>query len=96
MSIGDDELVIRFIEVVNDSRCPTGVQCIWAGEVSVKVEIEYKSQTKSMILTQSGSGESETRFLDYMISFDVQPYPEAEKQLKDADYQLLLVVTRDP
>lgn len=96
VSLADDELVLRFVEAVNDSRCPTGVQCIWAGEVSVKVGIEYQGQTKSMVLTQSGSSESDTRLLDFRISFDVQPYPEAEKQLKAADYRLCLVVTRDP
>jgi len=95
VSLADDELVIRFVEVATDSRCPTGVQCIWAGEVSVKVEIEYQGQTKSMILTQSGSSESVKQILNFKISFDVQPYPEANKQLKAADYRLHLVVTRD-
>ena len=95
VSLADDELVIRFVEVVNDSRCPTGVQCIWAGEVSVKVEIEYQGQAKSMVLTQSGASESASQLLDFKISFDVQPYPTADKQLKAADYRLSMVVTRD-
>lgn len=94
VSLDDDVLAMRFVEVVNDSRCPTGVQCVWAGEVSVKVEIEYQGQTKNMVLTQSGSSESQTQLLDFKIVFGVQPYPEAEKQLKSDDYRLRLIVTR--
>lgn len=94
-SLNDNELIIRFLEIVNDSRCPTDVQCIWAGEVSVKVEIEYQGQTKSMIMTQSGSNESDTQILNFKISFDIQPYPIDEKQLKPDEYRLSLIVTQN-
>lgn len=91
----DESLEIRFVEVVNDSRCPTGVQCIWAGEVSVKIEINYQDQQKSMVLTQSGSSDAQTLFLDYTIAFAIQPYPEAQKPIKAKDYRLHLVVTKE-
>lgn len=33
------DLSIRATEVVEDSRCPTDVQCVWAGRVVVRTEI---------------------------------------------------------
>lgn len=33
------DLSIRAMQVVEDSRCPTGVQCVWAGRVIVRTEI---------------------------------------------------------
>lgn len=33
------DLSIRATQVVEDSRCPTGVQCVWAGRVVVRTEI---------------------------------------------------------
>ena len=33
------DLSIRATRVVEDSRCPTGVQCVWAGRVVVRAEI---------------------------------------------------------
>ena len=33
------DLTIRATQVVEDSRCPTGVQCVWAGRVVVRTEI---------------------------------------------------------
>ncbi|MBM0103237.1 hypothetical protein JM946_00695 [Steroidobacter sp. S1-65] len=31
------ELQVEFVRVVQDSRCPTDVTCVWAGEVEVEV-----------------------------------------------------------
>lgn len=33
------DLSIRATEVVEDSRCPTGVQCVWVGRVVLRTEI---------------------------------------------------------
>ncbi len=33
-----DGLTVQLLEI-NDSRCPAGVQCIWAGELSARLEI---------------------------------------------------------
>jgi hypothetical protein len=91
-----ESLELRFVKVVNDSRCTTGVTCIWAGEVSSLVELSYQGQKQNMVLTQSGSSPAETIFLDYKLSFNVEPYPEAGKPIKDADYRLHLVIERKP
>lgn len=33
-----DSSALRYVRVVNDSRCPPGVQCIWAGDAEVAFE----------------------------------------------------------
>ena len=30
-----DHSTLRYVRIVNDSRCPPGVQCIWAGDAEV-------------------------------------------------------------
>jgi len=92
----DEQFELRFVEVVNDSRCPKGVQCIWAGEVSSLVELGIQGQQKSLVLTQSGSDQAENKVLDYNITFDVQPYPEASKTIRNKDYRLRVMVTKVP
>ena len=93
-----EELKIRFIEVINDSRCPTGVVCIWEGQVSCLVEITYNESLNRLVLTQPGlSGQSsETDFKEYQITFNVKPYPEAGKKIPDRDYRLEMVITKKP
>lgn len=34
----DQDLKFRVTKVLNDSRCPEGSQCIWAGRVSIEIE----------------------------------------------------------
>ena len=33
-----DSSALRYVRVTNDSRCPPGVQCIWAGDAEVAFE----------------------------------------------------------
>ena len=41
--ISSEGFYLKLKNVLNDSRCPEGVTCIWAGEVSVVVEV-YKDK----------------------------------------------------
>ena len=93
-SIPGEALKIRFLQILNDSRCPAGVTCIWAGEVSSLVEITYLDSPNRMVLTQPGSGPAKSAFNGYDIAFDVQPYPEAGKQIPDRDYRLQLTIDK--
>lgn len=37
--LADQKINIRFKNVVQDSRCPEGVNCIWAGAATVNIEV---------------------------------------------------------
>ena len=91
-----EELEIEFLEVSGDSRCPANVECIWAGEVSCLVEITYSGSTYRMMLTQPGltDDHSNKTFQDYLISFRVDPYPEAGKEIARDDYRLRLTISK--
>lgn len=93
--LNSDDLTVKFVKIVSDSRCPTGVQCIWAGEVSSLIEISYQNQKKEMVLKLLGSGEGNDLFTDYKISFTVEPYPEYGKELKAEDYRLHLTISKE-
>jgi hypothetical protein len=34
-----DGLTVRPLEVLEDSRCPASVQCVWAGRVRIRAEV---------------------------------------------------------
>ena len=92
ISLTGEPLQIKFVEIVSDSRCPTGVVCVWAGEAAAMVEITFKDSTVSKVLIQPGSSEGTADFDRYTFKFKVQPYPEAGKQIKNQDYRLLITV----
>jgi len=95
--IAGENLEIKFIDVMEDSRCPTGATCIWAGRVSVKVEIKDSDGSYEMALVQSGLSDEyavET-YKDYKISYKVIPYPELGIDIGREDYRLQLTISLD-
>ena len=97
-SVAFENFRIEFIEVVQDSRCPTGVNCIWAGEVVILVDlyedgkkIERKKITlNTKIGLQNRIGNlffSEAMSLSVL---NVLPHPNAKNKTQSNAYYLLL------
>lgn len=87
---------IKFLEVVEDSRCPKGVECIWAGRAIVKVEITSngKKEEKNLIMGQVRQGEEKNTTLfsskDFMVKgLTLNPYP-AIPQTENIEYVLVV------
>ncbi len=93
--ITSESMIVKFIEVTEDSRCPKGVECIWAGRVSCEVEIVKDGVSNRIILTQTGLTDNTEvyTYQNYTIVSYVLPYPEAGKPIAKSDYRLSLTVT---
>ncbi len=97
-----DNVSIKFIEVLEDSRCPKEVTCIWMGRARVLVEIsenEKSPQQKTLILGQIKQGESKNKILfsgEEMIIKGVMlsPYPTLEIKGNKDTYALLIDVDK--
>ncbi|HQX54844.1 MAG TPA: hypothetical protein PLP07_02870 [Pyrinomonadaceae bacterium] len=50
------KLKVKFISVTEDSRCPEGAQCIWAGNAKVQVEISVPNGEKKTFEFNTGTG----------------------------------------
>ncbi len=68
----DDEITISLVKVM-DSRCPENTNCIWAGELSVQLEITNKNKVATHTLTVPAVGtrnqKSEININDLHLSF---------------------------
>jgi hypothetical protein len=96
-SIEGEDLAVRFVEVIGDSRCPEGAVCIWAGEVSCLLEITHANVVNEKVLVQPGTSEPpKTDFADYEITYDVQPYPRVGEQINKDDYRLVMTISKKP
>lgn len=38
-----DRIEIKFTDLVEESRCPPGAQCVWQGQVAVKLRLDKKT-----------------------------------------------------
>ncbi len=95
VSIASDKLSVKFLDVTEDSRCPKGVTCIWAGQVSCVVEVILSGNTDQIKLTAMGGSTSMSPPVSgYAFAFNVEPYPEAGKPIAKGDYRLNLTITK--
>ena len=94
--IAGENLEIRFEEVIEDSRCPRDVICIWAGRVTCMIELTHAGSSYRMALTEPGLTDeySKERYEGYEFTFHVTPYPEAAKKIPTDAYWLHLIVSK--
>ena len=102
--IKSENISIKFDKVTTDSRCPKGVVCVWAGEARCLTYFNIVNTngppTTLELVEQGGQvqGFSQATWKynesSYLINFRVEPYPEAEKQIKSSDYVLVMLITK--
>jgi hypothetical protein len=76
------------INDVNDSRCPKGATCIWAG--MVQIELIFQSLATDTIRLNTMDNQSDT-IENYVFQLmEVEPYPELDKEINLDDYRITL------
>jgi hypothetical protein len=92
------DLLVHFVNVTEDSRCPSDVQCIWAGQVTVVIELRQNStntELGNLSLTMSGASNPPTSTIEgYKIKLlRVDPYPISTRPLQISDYRVTLLIS---
>lgn len=98
VSVEDEPIKIKFIEVASDSRCPTGATCVWEGEVTCILGINYLDDTYTTTINQPGLTQHKVMdiFHRYEVAFNVVPYPKLDQEIKADEYRLQLVINKKP
>ncbi|MBI4337559.1 MAG: hypothetical protein HY683_07015 [Chloroflexi bacterium] len=96
IAIAGEPLQITFKDVLEDSRCPQDVTCVWEGRVSAAVQVTNASSSADLTLTQPGltDGPAAAMYQRYQLSFRVEPYPKAGESISKDAYRLLLTVRK--
>lgn len=90
-----EDLRLIFLRVLEDSRCPVDVVCVWAGNARVELELILAGAGKSRVLLNSLLEPREASFSGYLIQYiDLKPYPKSTQQIDPRAYHLTLVVSR--
>tara|TARA_B100000809_G_scaffold266504_1_gene329547 strand:+ start:7799 stop:8212 length:414 start_codon:yes stop_codon:yes gene_type:complete len=91
---------IKFVEVLEDSRCPKDANCIWAGRAKILVEISLEGMEtiqKEIIFGKVNPNESDYLFLvntslKKASAYQLNPYPSSEYNLDTKEYVLLIAI----
>lgn len=93
-----DGTEIHFENVISDSRCPQGTNCVWPGEAEVLLKIRRGSEVKEVKLKLPATAASEKGTLVIETSekaayaYALQPYPVAGEKISAGDYFLDLYI----
>lgn len=89
------KLKVQFVEVMEDSRCPEGVNCVWAGNAKVKIKVTSKRLGEKIFEANTNGGPKGDQFDGYAINLEsVTPYPKADKPIGKATYRVTITVSR--
>ncbi|MEP6832568.1 MAG: hypothetical protein ABJB74_04200 [Gemmatimonas sp.] len=88
-------LRIRFDSVTADSRCPTSVKCVWAGEATVALTVTQLSGTMSaqlLSLSTTAGKDTATSYGQPIRLVSVQPFPVITTPIAQPLYRIELKV----
>jgi hypothetical protein len=92
------DLSVRFSELLEDSRCPTEVECFWTGQARIAVIVQPtgRPSTTAYFNTNPAPGENvrTVRAGDYTVELtSLDPYPRTpDDPISLEDYRATLLV----
>ena len=72
------------LTVTDDSRCPEGVQCIWAGTVKVNVKVVEESGNFTSVIEL---GQTITSLTSEIALVSVEPVPKVGETIEAGEYR---------
>jgi hypothetical protein len=90
-----DKLTIKFVSLVEDSRCPTDTNCIWAGNAKIKIQVG-RGKTAAKTFELNTNLEPQTvSFAGYEIKLvNLTPQPATNIRINRNGYTATFAVNR--
>lgn len=97
--VAEQKLSVKFVSVPEDSRCPKGVTCIWAGNVRVLLQVTKTGSKPAKVELSLNprdfpDGEAKDCGNYHVKLVSVEPYPVKDQQLAAKDYVVTLSVSK--
>jgi len=88
-------IAVSFDSVLEDSRCPEGVNCIWSGNAKIRLKSSKRKQTPSTVELNTDAGPKSSSYLNYEIKLvGLKPRPKADAKVQANEYEAALIVTK--
>lgn len=85
-SANNGELEVSLDGVTEDSRCPSDVQCVWAGNAGVRLTLKTSDETDVAIVNSTTTPHM-AAFQGFVLGFrDLQPYPTSTEPIDSNRY----------
>jgi uncharacterized lipoprotein NlpE involved in copper resistance len=100
VTIRGADLRLRFTDVLEDSRCPTQVECVWTGQARIAVVAEQGQGAPTTVEFNTnpapGQNKQTVEVGDYMVELKaLDPYPQTPTDAPAlTDYRATLLVRK--
>jgi hypothetical protein len=100
VTLARESLRIRLMRVAADSRCPEGVDCVWAGNAEVLIEVGAGNRrvSKTLRLNTNAGPErpAEDKYRSYTVRLvRLDPHPRANRKIRQGEYTATLLVVKE-
>ena len=98
VSLYKRRLWIRFVAVADDSRCPSDVTCVWAGNARVQLQVSNGRTSKTLTLNSNTAAPppSDGSFKGYTLKLiSLNPYPRSTVRIARDRYVVKLMVSEN-
>ncbi len=94
-AIKTDKLTIEFVSVLEDSRCPVGVDCVWAGNAKVQIKISKGKAAAQIFELNTGLEPKIITFQGYRIELvSLNPVPKANADTSKIKHAASFIVRK--
>lgn len=97
VTVNPVNIKVKFLKVTEDSRCPSDVVCIWAGQVSVLLNVNNNGNDIGDVKLTLGQNKDDTvRDVGgyYLKLIEVKPYPISTKKIEQSEYIITLIISK--
>jgi len=84
---------VTFVEVVEDSRCPEGTDCVWAGRAQIRVEVD--GEPFVLTVPHAQMRDDESQMIEWgeiqVVVTGLEPYPGTAAAEDGAPVEAVLI-----
>jgi hypothetical protein len=97
--IPSEKLRLRFAQILEDSRCPTQVECFWTGQARIAISVHPEGGGSTTVEFNTNPAPGQTvKVVDvgqYSIELQsLDPYPQTPDAIAFEDYRAKLAVRK--
>ncbi|MFB5606451.1 MAG: hypothetical protein ACE5R7_09200, partial [Nitrosarchaeum sp.] len=95
-AVVNPDLQIKLLTILDDSRCPSDVTCIWEGTVSAEINIIKDEQDRGKYNIPLGLNDNSSHSIDnfLIMLYDVKPYPVSTHKITSSEYVATLFASK--
>jgi hypothetical protein len=93
--IEGEDMAVVFESVLEDSRCPVDVTCVWSGNAKIRLRSSKQKQEPAAVEVNTDLKPKSSPYLGYEIKLvALKPSRKSEKAIQPNEYIATLIVTK--